>query len=108
MKSHPGWQGTVLRWQEVFWCSMYRSRGAGNPEENMLANLLRNSCLTENSLGNKAAACLSFFRNALLPTVIFQPARSYTGNEGVPGPELHSCFVMYISIFPQIKTLDYF
>ena len=90
-KSCPRPQGTVLRSQEVFWCSMNSMRGAGNPEEKMLANLLRNAYLTENLLENKAATCLSFFRNVTFPTMIFQLGQSYPGNEAVPGQSLACC-----------------
>lgn len=87
-KSSPALRGRVLRSQEVCWCSMYRMRGAGNAWENMLANLLTNSWLAENSLENKAVTGLSFFGNATLPTQVFQLGRSYAGSEGAPGQSL--------------------
>lgn len=94
LKSYPGLQGTMFRSQEVSRSTMFKMRGAGNPWENMLANLFRNSYLSENSLENKAVTCLSFFRNVTLPTMIFQFGRSYTGNEGVPGQSLTCCIAI--------------
>lgn len=69
-------------------CSVYKMGGSGNPWENMLANLLRNSCLTAKSLENQAVTCLSFFRCVTLLTMIFQLGQSYSGN---PGQSLTCC-----------------